>query len=88
MHFHAGEEDAAVFRVGVYPTEEDDVLLLVGLPHVLLNRHGAVVRVARLFRNYEVGQTELVIANGKPTAERPKSLDILVTVQFGDIEEL
>ena len=62
--------------------------MFMGLPHALLILHGAVVRVARLFGNYEVCHTELVIANGKPTAERPKSLDILVTVHFGDVEEL
>ena len=87
VHVHAGEKDA-VTRVCVYPTEGDDVLLLVGLPHVLHPVHGAAVGRARLFWDQEVGDTELVIANRKLTAEGPQSLDILVAVHFGDIEEL
>ena len=42
VHVHAGQEDA-VSRVGVDPAQEDDVLLVVDVPHVLYPVHGAAV---------------------------------------------
>ena len=42
VHVHAGQEDA-VSRVGVDPAQEDDVLLVVDVPHVLNPVHGAAV---------------------------------------------
>ena len=87
VHVHAGEVDTVpVPSIGVNPAEEDKVLLLVNLCNVFKAIHSATVRLTHLSWDHEVGHTKLVVT--KLTTEGSQSLDIPVTVNLGNFEEL
>ena len=85
VHVHAGEEDA-VGGVGVDPAQEDDVLLVVDVPHILQTVHGATVGLSNLSRNQKMTDHELVVP--ELTSQRAQCLYTSVTVHLGNAKKL
>ena len=85
VHVHAGEEDP-VGGVGVDPAQEDDVLLVVDVPHVLQTVHGATVGLSNLSRNQKMTDHELVVP--ELTSQRAQCLYTSVTIHLGNAEKL
>ena len=85
VHVHAGEEDT-VSGMGVDPAQEDDVLPVVNVPHVLQPVHGAAVALPLLLGDQQMTDDELVVAESAPQCSQ--SLDVLVAVHSGNVEEL
>ena len=66
--------------------KDDNVIKIDNLRHIVNPFHGAAVILAGLFGEQEVSHSEPVVS-AKPSSKESKSLDIIITVVFGMMEE-
>ena len=66
--------------------KDNNVIQIDNLQHILNPFHGAAVIFASLFGEQEVSLSELVVS-AQPSSKESKSLDTIITVVFGMMQE-
>ena len=72
--------------MSVDPPKDVNVLQIDNIQHTLNPFHGAAVSLAGLLGEQEVRHSKLVVS-AQPSSKESKSLDTIITVVFGMMQE-